>query len=298
MDDLQSRVDALVASSLPIVQESLKLNFELVCHVEKLDASNLEAVLSPLFRESDAVMDLTTCVDSESVARLADSLHCSYINACLEVFQESETLSEAQRHARFRAIRKDFKATMVMEIGMNPGLISLLVKRALRDSGFAAADVDTIHVTEFDTHELKQRDANVFWNTWSPYGLYEEGTKRAELAWYGDLPLGWEREQHLIRHKERAGCEVAWQSVTPVWTSKKKENPLLTHGNLLLFAGETDYELRKYHGFIVTHGEIETISTALGKNVKVAFVYRVCRDARAGLQKWGHSHAPQYKVRY
>jgi homospermidine synthase len=62
---------------------------------------------------------------------------------------------------------------------MNPGLISFLVNRALRDSGFAAEDVDTIHVTEFDTHKLRAecRDENVFYNTWSPFGLFEEGVR-------------------------------------------------------------------------------------------------------------------------
>jgi homospermidine synthase len=57
---------------------------------------------------------------------------------------------------------------MVLEIGMNPGLISCLCQRALRDSGFKAEDVDTVHVTEFDTHVLKpgRKDPNAFYNTW------------------------------------------------------------------------------------------------------------------------------------
>lgn len=132
--DVEQRVQRLVAEALPAMREALS-RVKIVTHCVSLTADNLRAVLQPLFDESQAVMDLTTCCDSESIARLADECSCAYINACLEVFGEDEELSEMQRHQRFRAIRGSFRNTMVLEIGMNPGLISLLVNRALRDSG-------------------------------------------------------------------------------------------------------------------------------------------------------------------
>lgn len=86
-------------------------------------------------------------------------------------------------------------------------------------------------------------------------------------------------EGHLIRHKARAGCEISLQSCSPRW-----------------LADGVGWEWTKYRGFIVTHGEIETISTKLNKQVKVAFVYHVCSDGRASLKKWGHQHAPRYEM--
>ncbi|MBO0170480.1 hypothetical protein J0680_24550, partial [Vibrio parahaemolyticus] len=85
-----------------------------------------------------------------------------------EVFQEEEDLSEAQRHARFRGIRGEFRNTMVLETGMNPGLISLLCKRGMRDAGIKSEDVHTIHVTEYDTHVMRpeHREQDAFYNTW------------------------------------------------------------------------------------------------------------------------------------
>jgi hypothetical protein len=73
--------------------------------------------------------------------------------------------------------------------------------------------------------------------------------KRAEMAWRGELPVGWVREGHLIHHESRAGCEVSLQSVTPCWIDKDR------------------YEFRKYRGFVITHGEVETISTKMNKKV-------------------------------
>jgi homospermidine synthase len=110
----------------------------------------------------------------------------------------------------------------------------------------------------------------------SPYGLWEEACKHAEMAWYGPGPDGWEKDTHLIVHKDKAGYEMCLQSVTPKWTS------------------QTSWELAPYWGFIVTHGEVETISHRLGKQIKCAFVYHTCPDANESMVKAGHKHSASY----
>lgn len=158
----------------------------------------------------------------------------------------------------------------------NPGLISWLLMRGMRDAGFADDEIDTVHVTEYDTHVLRA-DRNdgpdTFYNTWSPFGLHEEARKKAEMAWAGPVPEGWRADAHLIAHGERAGFEVCLRSATPRWT------------------GADTWQWAPYYGFVVTHGECETISHRLGRNVKCAFVYHTCPDATASLQRWKYDHA-------
>ncbi len=281
VDDLEQRVAAVVEGALPEMRDALRA-IRIVTHTMVLTAEGLASQLSALFAASDAVMDLTTVVDSESVARLADMHGCVYINACLEVFAVDNNLSEWQRHDRFRRIQGQFRETMVLETGMNPGLISLLFSRALRDSGLSPDQVDTVHVTEYDTHRLRSDRArdDTFYNTWSPFGLFEEGSKKAEMAWRGPPPSGWVSEGHLIQHKSRSGCEITLTSVTPAWDDRQPDQ----------------WNFKPYRGFVVTHGETETISTRLGKEVKVAFVFRVCDDGRRGLARWGHNPAPKYEM--
>lgn len=158
----------------------------------------------------------------------------------------------------------------------NLGLISWLLMRCLRDAGFADDEVDTVHVTEYDTHVLRAdcKESNgTFYNTWSPFGLHEEARKKSEMAWYGPVPAGWVPDGHLITHSLCSGFEVCLQSVTPRWTS------------------QTTWEFARYSGFVITHGEVETISYRLGRNIKCAFVYHTCPDATESMQHWQQEHA-------
>jgi homospermidine synthase len=222
-------------------------------------------------------------IESETVARLADECNCVYLNACLESFDDGD-ISEAKRHFRFRILKPSFRNTMILESGMNPGLISLLLNRGLSDSTLDYPSLDTVHITEYDTHTLlpSRRSEDVFYNTWSPFGLYEEAIKKAEMAWplNQDPPIDWERDQHLIVHQHKVGFEVCTQSIIPQWISKN------------------EWRWVKYYGFIITHGEIETISDKLGKHIKCAFVFRTCPEATRSLQKWKKHRAPTYRMMY
>jgi homospermidine synthase len=175
--DLEEKLRGIIGSALPEVQQALG-KVEIIPLTIDISPETVCTEISALVAESQALMDLTTCVDSETMARLAESHHCAYICACIEVFDDDPLLSEGQRHQTWRELKKDLKTTMIIEMGMNPGLVSLLLNRALRDSGIAPTAVHTVHVTEYDSHRLREerRGPDQFYCTWSPYGLWQEGT--------------------------------------------------------------------------------------------------------------------------
>jgi homospermidine synthase len=112
----------------------------------------------------------------------------------------------------FREWGGNHGTTAVLEHGANPGLVSHFTKRALRDITHRllsdrpydprrtelerALDdrqygalayllgVRVLHISERDTQATNlHRPGNVFFNTWSVEGLFEEGTAPAEMGW-------------------------------------------------------------------------------------------------------------------
>eukprot|EP01126_Amoeba_proteus_P057149 TRINITY_DN7251_c0_g1_i1.p1 TRINITY_DN7251_c0_g1~~TRINITY_DN7251_c0_g1_i1.p1 ORF type:complete len:440 (+),score=74.91 TRINITY_DN7251_c0_g1_i1:182-1501(+) len=248
----------------------------------ELNELNYKERLAPLFARSVAVLDLTTVVSTTALATLADEFGCVYVNACIELFTKCTT-SIQERHEECRKLNP--KHTIVLEHGMNPGIVSHLLKMGLVDSGLTPSDLDVVHITEYDEHLLFQekKKPDTFYNTWSPFGLYEEAVERAELAWpiLKALPPPFsgcvERRAQMLIFGDHSGYEVYLDSVTPVITDSG------------LFVG-----WRPYQGYVITHGETETISSFLGHNIICAFVFRTSPDATESLFRWGKEQAPRY----
>lgn len=218
-------------------------------------------------------------VSTAALATLADKNECVYLNACVELFSKCQVPIQG-RHEAMRQL--NLKYTCLLEHGMNPGAVSHLARLGLTDSGLKPEDVDIIHITEFDTHVLRpdRKKPDVFYNTWSPFGLYEEAIERAELAWPISKPVPCaeaERLDQMLVFKDHSGYEVYMNSVTPIISDS---------GSLEGW--------KKYQGYVVTHGETETISRLLGKEVICAFVFRTPPDATESLLKWGKEEAPSY----
>jgi len=253
---------------------------KLIPHCLEINASNYVAILTPFFEKSSAVIDLTTVVSTEHLATLADKHNCVYLNACVELFSKC-CVSIQERHERMRQLK--LTKTCLLEHGMNPGAVSHLTRIGMADAHLQAEDIDLVHITEFDTHVLQPgcKQPNAFYNTWSPFGLYEEAIEKAELAWPASLPVPTPEatrvgEQMLV-FEEHSGYEVYMDSVTPVISD----------------AGVHE-GWKKYQGFVVTHGETETISRFLNNGVICAFVFRTPPDATESLLKWKKEEAPSY----
>jgi len=124
-----------------------------------------------------------------------------------------------------------------------------------------------------------KKNPNAFYNTWSPFGLYEEAIESAELAWplSKPAPTHASRFDQMLVYPNHAGYEVYVDSVTPI------------------ISDEGEWKgYKNYQGYVVTHGETETISRFFGKEIVCAFVFRTPPDATECLLKWGKEEAPEY----
>lgn len=219
-----------------------------------------------------------------------------YLDACIEPWAGGyydTNLSASQRsnyglRESALALRRPGRSpTAVLTHGVNPGLVSHFVKRALLDvardvcdpggepgdrAGWAALarriGVKVIHVAERDTQVSAQpKRPGEFVNTWSIEGFAGEGCQPAELGWGSH-----ERHFPADGHRHGYGCDAAIYLDRPgAATRVRSWTPL--EG--------------PYHGFLITHGESISIADYLtvkdGDRVlyrpTVHYAYHPCDDA-------------------
>jgi homospermidine synthase len=272
-----------------------------------LERHGFEAVLGPLLRPGDLLLNLSVGVDSVSLIALARQRGALYVDTALEPWADEPLGSPAQRsnHARREAAlalgRAPGAPTAVITHGANPGLVSHFVKQALQDlareAGTPSAGsprsredwarlardlgVRAIHVAERDTQwSMARRRAGEFVNTWSVPGFVEEALQPAELGW-GTHERAWPADAR--RHAtgspasiwlDRPGAAVRVRSWTPLG------GPLMGH--------------------LVTHMESISIAEHLTLGDPLApqyrptvhYAYRPCDEALLSLQElqaggWG-----------
>jgi len=256
----------------------LDMNFDTKSIEAEIKESNYKDLLLPLFKTHDAVLNLTTRVNSKNLILLANECNIPYLDAAVELFTTCR-VSIYDRHQELYDLRDSIKSTCILEHGMNPGIISYFSRIGQEHCGFKP---DICYITEYDTHILKPefKDKDSFYNTWSPYGLYEEATEQAECSWNQNFKnKSFDKKEHFVQNGQMLlfnypGYQVELEAFTP---------DIL--GDLVKWI--------KYKGAVVTHGETETISKRIG-NVNCAFVFRVCPNAKEGLNKWGMEEAPKY----
>lgn len=158
----------------------------------------------------DIVIDLTNRTDSFTLIRFCKKHNLHYINTSMEDEEtlnsqrlKYDTFAMSYTHIHAETLKlntafPDTDATCVLEIGMNPGIVSLMAKRALRELGslsktanpnFAALakslNVQVIHISETDSSEFtgsRKPSADVFCNTWCCDGLNDEYAHDAEMS--------------------------------------------------------------------------------------------------------------------
>ena len=222
----------------------------------------------------DVVVDLTTEVGAFDALRAATAAGAAYVNTA---FESWETIVDADLpfldrtlygfHLRFDRLRAGLRGpTAVVEHGANPGLVSHWVRRALADMALHVGPHDealltsvaegrwadacrllrvkVVHISERDTQTtVVPRRPGEFACTWSVKGFFEEGGAPAELGWGTHepaLPAGARTWDEGPRHQlmiERPGVDTIVRSWVP------------TGGPI--------------HGMVVTHGEANTITSAL-----------------------------------
>lgn len=271
--------------------------------VQALTADNYRAVLTPLLKAGDFLLNLSVDVSSIALIQLCRERGALYLDACIEPWAGGyvdSRLPPAQRtnyalREEALALRRpdDPGPTAVLAHGANPGLVSHLLKQALldiaADSGMPVATpggrvawarlaqrlgIRVIHIAERDWQVDRQRKVpGEFVNTWSVHGFVSEVLQPVELGWGSH-----ERHFPADGHRQTSGSKAAIYLQRPgAATRVRSWTPL---------AGPL-------HGFLITHGEAISIADyfTLGQGdhpqyrPTVLYAYRPCDDALLSLDE-------------
>lgn len=267
----------------------------------------------PLFKKLDlkpfdVVIDLTTDTNGFKVIETLRKMSVMYINSAIEInwHNTSDGLyanSLLFRHHKVLEILANIKdpknATHLYEFGMNPGLISHFVFQGLLDiAGHVLAvrkddklaeyvskkqynliakhlDLNTIHCSELDTQVARNlKDDGTFINTWSVYGLIEEGLEPAQAGWGS-------HEKTIPANGELIGkTHIAFS--TPAYQKYH-----------LSYVPEEEIV-----GMAIPHGEAITLNEALKVGdycPTVHYVYRLCKQTKALMDKMSFEELAQVK---
>ncbi len=271
---------------------------------------NLETVLSGLVSEGDLIIDLSLNIDCAAILTWCHAHQILYINASVEVWdpysdQDQEFPYEKTlhfRHSRLVELTRSWKdaPTCIVDHGANPGLISHFARKGLVDittrmiSDGIVSDPDhlkdliaekrygelameigvrVVHCSEIDLQVSRNpKQENVFINTWSVEGFYEEAIAPAEIGWGT-------HEQHLPGHSYRP--------------EDGPDNELIIRNmglNTWIRSWVPDQEIC---GMVIRHGEAFGISDRWsvvrdGSTVyrpTVCYVYRPCNQALESLEE-------------
>lgn len=266
--------------------------------LERVTRENYRALLTPMLKEGDFLLNVSVDVSSVALIELCRELGALYLDTCIEPWaggytdpgtSPSERSNYALREAALR-LRTDGPApTAVITHGANPGLVSHFVKQALlniaRDLGQPAnpepasraewaalaerLSIKTIHIAERDTQVTQHRPKAVgeFVNTWSIDGFVGEGCQPCELGWGS-------HEKHFppdgVRHDFGPGCAI-YLNRPGASVRVRTWSPM--EGS--------------FHGFLITHGEAVSLADYFtvrdGGRVRYRptahYAYHPCDDA-------------------
>jgi homospermidine synthase len=253
--------------------------------LEPLTRETFGSVLAPLLRQGDFLLNLSYDVSSVALIELCHELNVTYLDSCIEpwiggYFDPALTATQRSNYGlRELALAVNqaswrYRPTCVLTHGVNPGLISHFLKRALttmaRELGTGDAvparredwanlalrlGVRVVHVAERDFQKsARQKRAGEFVNTWSTEAFVGEGSQPAELGWgthEKTMPASGRRHAsggQAAIYLERPGVSVRVRSWTPL------EGP--------------------YHGFLITHAESISMASYLTLEQEGRIVYR------------------------
>ncbi|MEO8259372.1 MAG: saccharopine dehydrogenase C-terminal domain-containing protein [Acidobacteriota bacterium] len=201
----------------------------------RLTQENFQTMLPDLVGPGDVIVDLSWNVETLEMLRWCGEHDVRFVNTSVEEWDPYGGAADKSpydrslysRQMRIRLLKAELArrgtpiATMIMDHGANPGLVSHFTKRALLEIAAAmvtrgvpaATGVETgqfeqliadaeaftpgsfarlsratgtkvIHISERDTQISNvPKTVDEFVNTWSIEGFYEEGTAPAEMGW-------------------------------------------------------------------------------------------------------------------
>jgi homospermidine synthase len=250
-----------------------------------LTSKNTPQIMDPLLKSGDLILNLSVDVSSVDLARYALKKGVTYMDTCVEPAANGYTEGSLSDRTNYMlresalALKKEFSKgspTALFAHGINPGLISSILKQALVNIALDTKlpnykeptskaewaelmhqlGVKVVHIAERDTQVTKEpKKYREFVNTWSSEGFISEGIfQSAELGWgthEKELPADG------LQHTSGSRAAIYLKrpgAATPVrtWTPSQKS----------------------FHGFLVTHNESISIAeyfSVQGKDNKVIF---------------------------
>ena len=243
----------------------------------------------------DVVIDLTTNTPTYKLFKHCRMRKLLYINTSIEdddgiLPERSSPINESifLQHINLQSIASktedtdSINATTLIEFGMNPGLISVFVKRGILDIAkmvlvhqkraggqvspkllryYKQKDhrrlaeflkIRAIHCSEIDTQIPHNSPMQEFYNTWSCVGLITEGVESAQIQ-IGThekvLPFDLQNVDEVIPQlvlTKKSGRDVKFQSIVP------------------LYVDSTGVHFTKISGRCIPHGEGISLNRYLG----------------------------------
>lgn len=224
-----SKFTIIEPEDLPSIITSGKIHIK-----DRVTSKNYNKLLLGL--KPDLIVDMSVYVGSVSIINWCFAHNVLYISTAIENWEnvpswnEDEDLYEHSLLFYQRTILSTRNAsasvtgpTILVDHGMNPGLISHFTKVALekmaKDRGISMKsypqmardlDVQVIQCSEIDTQRITlDRDPLTFTNTWSSIGFYEEGSDPVQIGWgshekFPDNPdLGAEKDVEQVFLRKR-----------------------------------------------------------------------------------------------
>lgn len=259
--------------------------------VEPLTPANHQAILNRHLRAGDLLLNLSVNVSSVALISWCKAHDVLYLDTCVEPWgggyvsndAESPETTNAWLRRQALALHTPGAATAVIAHGMNPGLVSHLLKEALlalaRSKGVAAETmgdwsklaralgVKAVHISEQDTQDDSQALLRgEFANTWSAEGLYSE-------CWLQRAELGWGTHEGALPANASSSMSGRVLCLAQHGAGTRMRTWLPAHG--------------EQHGMLVTHHEVISITDLLCSDQycpTVCYVYKPCPKAQKSLE--------------
>jgi homospermidine synthase len=282
-----------------------------------LTHENINQVVSPLLNDHDFVVDLSVNVDSLELVKICKTKGVNYVNTSVENFDilhpeklDPKTIEKRLLYNRMMEAHAIFnrgsgpKPTMVLNAGMNPGLVQHFSKKCiyeivtnvLRDANLGKMlknnkwgevckllNVKTIHVSEVDTQEcVYKRPKGWFINTWSANGLISEGQDPVQVSTCNSSTLynslDWKipaKGIKNIKYLHKRGMDVKARTYCPLPGGKTYES---------------------VSGFIIPHSENDTLAKFLKVGDYYPDVYYVYHPSKIAIQSLNALKRNGYKA--
>lgn len=178
-----------------------------VQHVkEKITEQNYINIFNRFVKNKSIVVEVAYRISTLALIIECRKRQCVYVNTAIDSWKHTmDTIMSIKQNILNNVENKQINPTTVLNHGMNPGIVSHLVKYLLRKLAGRHANntrliqycnenkynyvamelgLTLVQISERDAQQSNlQTDENIFYNTWSVIGLLDEATCRAEVSW-------------------------------------------------------------------------------------------------------------------